>query len=30
MECDWSDFYPGTKEVPPPNAPSPLNKGVML
>jgi hypothetical protein len=30
MECDWSDFYLGTKEVLPHNARKPLGKGVML
>eukprot|EP00804_Cyclotella_cryptica_P021205 CCRYP_001503-RD/>CCRYP_001503-RD protein AED:0.33 eAED:0.33 QI:0/-1/0/1/-1/1/1/0/233 len=30
VECDWSDFYPGTEEALPPNAPKPLGKGVTL
>eukprot|EP00804_Cyclotella_cryptica_P016148 CCRYP_004244-RA/>CCRYP_004244-RA protein AED:0.29 eAED:0.30 QI:0/-1/0/1/-1/1/1/0/331 len=30
VECDWSDFYLGTEEVLPPNALTPLGKGVML
>ena len=29
-ECDWHEFYPGAKEVIPPNAPTPLGKHVQM
>ena len=29
-KCDWEEFYPGGKEVIPPDAPEALGKGITM